>query len=99
MVKAKHIPVHTMKTHAGSTVTNAHIHKLNRKQEVSNQPQPSAVSILGIEPQHPLNRKPDVSRAGLTFWIEGKSLAAAKERTTDGPAYRLTLYLLSCQRK
>jgi hypothetical protein len=67
--------------------------------EVSIQPQPSAVSILGIEPQHPLNRKPDVSRAGLMFWIEEKSLAAAKERTTYGPAYRLSLYLLNCHRK
>jgi hypothetical protein len=54
---------------------------------------------MGIEPQHPPNRKPDVSRAGLMFWIEGKFLAAAKERTTYGPGYRLSLYLLSCHRK
>jgi len=42
--------------------------------------------MLGKDPQHPLNRRPDVPRAGLMFWIESKSVASAKKQTAYGPA-------------
>jgi hypothetical protein len=68
MVKGKAVPVYTMKTFRGSTVTTALICNLSRKQ-VSDQPHASAASTLGKDPQHPLNRRPDVPRACLMFWI------------------------------
>jgi len=37
--------------------------------------------MLGKDPQHPLNRRPDVPMAGLMFWIESKSVASAKKQS------------------
>jgi hypothetical protein len=59
---------------------------------MSIQPHASAVSTLKKDPQHPLNGRSDVSRAVLTFWIEGKSLASANKQTTYGTAYILSLH-------
>jgi hypothetical protein len=38
--------------------------------EISDQPHASAASMLGKDPQHPLNRRPDIPRAALMFWTE-----------------------------
>jgi hypothetical protein len=80
-----------MKTFSRSTVTTALNCNLSRK-EISDQPHASAASTLGKDPQHPLNRRPDVTRAGLMFWIESKYLASANKQTTYGPASRLSLH-------
>jgi hypothetical protein len=48
--------------------------------------------MMGKDPQHPLNRRLDVPRAGLMFQIESKSIASAKKQTTFGPASILSLY-------
>jgi len=55
--------------------------------------------MVGKDPQHPLNRRTDVPRAGLMLWTESKSLASAKKQTANGPAQRPSLYWMKCQRK
>ena len=47
---------------------------------MSDQPHASAASTLRKDPEHPLNKRPDVPRAGLMFWIERMSLASAKNK-------------------
>jgi len=42
--------------------------------------------MLEKDPQHPLNRRPDVPMAGVTFWMESKAVASAKKQTAYGPA-------------
>jgi hypothetical protein len=60
--------------------------------QIIDQPHASAASNVGKDPQHPLNSRPDVPRAGLMFWIESKSLVSTNKPTTYGPALRLSLY-------
>jgi len=60
--------------------------------EKSDQPHALAASRLEKDPQHPLNRRPDVPRAGLMLWIESNSLAYTKKQTAQGLASRLSLY-------
>jgi hypothetical protein len=98
MVKGKDVPVYTMKTFRGSTVTAAVICNLSRKQK------------WVINLMHQLfqrwGRKHKIYWTGhmglwavLMFWREGKFLISGRKQTTYGPASRLSLYSLSCQWK
>jgi hypothetical protein len=90
-VKDKAVPLYTMKT---SPQAQLQLHSSVTSAE--NTDKWSAASMLGKDPQHPLNSRPDVPRAGLMFWIESKSHASANKQTTYGPASRLSLYWLRC---
>jgi len=99
MVEGKDVPVCTMKTYRGSTVTTALICNLCRKLRW-------LISLMHQLFQH-WGRIHNIywirgqmgRRAGLRFWIKGKSTASANKQTTFGPASRLSLYWLSCHWK
>ena len=96
MVKGKDVPVYTMKTYRGSTVTTALICNRSRKQRWVIRLMQQLIERLGrINKIHWIKGQMD-PRAGLMYWREGKSPASANKQTTCGPASRLSLYWLSC---
>jgi hypothetical protein len=78
--------------HSGEARSQLHSSVTSADIEINDKPHASAASTLGKDPQHTLNRRPDVPRAGLMFWIDSKSLSSAKKQTTYGPTSRLSLY-------
>jgi hypothetical protein len=96
MVRGKDVPVYTMKTCRGSTVTTALIYNLSRKQKWVINLMHQLLQQWGRI--HKIYWTGHMGlRAGLMFWREGTFLASGKKQTTYGPASRLSLYWLSCQ--
>jgi len=92
MVKFKDVPVYTMKTYRGSTVTAALICNLSRKWRWMITLTKQLLERLGgIHSNHWIKSQMG-PRAGPMFWREGKSPASANKQTTCGPASRLSLY-------
>ena len=94
-VKHKIVPVYTMNTYRGSTVT---LHWSVTSAEKTAKRSASCIScFIAGELSHIIHWTTGQMgpRFGLMFWVEGKSLASAKKQTTCGPASRLSLYWLS----
>jgi hypothetical protein len=89
MVEDKDVPVYTMKTFSGSTVTTAMICNHSRKLR-------RVISLMHQLFQH-WGRTHNIHWIkGQMFWLKGKSTASANKQTAYGPASRLSLYWLSC---